>query len=90
MSKNDSKTRLTSGGKKKHVVGQFTTVMEYQADVLKKTKMELDFDWEDVPETVREMALQLREIAEKSFQYGWSLNDLCELSMAMPYGTKKG
>lgn len=74
---------------KKHVAGKFTTIMDYQADVLKKTVMELGYDWNDVPDVVKEMALTLRNVAESSFHYGWSLNDLCELSMAMPYNEAK-
>lgn len=68
--------------------GQFVNVIEYQADVMNRKTRELTYDWKDVPEEVRDMALKLREIALKSFDFGWSLNDIAELSLGIPYGDK--
>ena len=65
--------------------GEFVNVMEYQADVMKKKGVSLTYNWRDVPEEVREMALRLREIAGRTFEYGWSLNDVAELSLGMPW-----
>lgn len=72
-----------------HVAGQFVNIIEYQADVLNKKSRKLDYDWRDVPEVVREMALKMREVAETTFEYGWSLNDVAELSLGMPYAGKE-
>lgn len=63
--------------------GQFTTVMEYQADVLNGKKVQLMYDVKDVPEEVKELARKLKEVTSQTFQYGWSLNDIAELSLAL-------
>jgi len=63
--------------------GQFTTVMEYQADVLNGKKVQLTYDVKDVPEEVKELARKLKEVTSQTFQYGWSLNDIAELSLAL-------
>jgi hypothetical protein len=63
--------------------GQFTNIMEYQADVLNNKKVELTYDVKDVPEEVRELAKRLKDVAGQTFQYGWSLNDIAELSLAL-------
>lgn len=63
--------------------GQFTTVMEYQADVLNGKKVQLMYDVKDVPEEVKELARKLKEVTSQTFQHGWSLNDIAELSLAL-------
>ena len=63
--------------------GQFTTVMEYQADVLNNKKVQLTYEVKDVPEEVKELARKLKEVTSQTFQYGWSLNDIAELSLAL-------
>ena len=63
--------------------GQFTTVMEYQADVLNGKKVQLTYDVKDVPEEVKELARKLKEVTSQTFQHGWSLNDIAELSLAL-------